>query len=308
MIRVSCAPPSFGVVVEAPLIHLMVELPCGARGLDARYLNDVLPPSILQIQTNLQYFLICVYSFTIMANLTYPSFTETSHRSMYPDISPSNPILSAAGKVIIITGGGTGIGKAIATAFSEARAAVVILIGRTEAYLKATQNELSLVTTTIVDYFVADITDQAAVEAAFSTTFHRYGKVDVLVNNAGYLSVHTSLANSPLEDYWNGFEINVKGPIITTQAFMKIAQTGAALINVSSGAAHIPYIEGFSGYSAAKLAAAKIMEYVQHENPKLRVFNLNPGRVETNMAKSSGLARIFDESSTSSPNCIVAAC
>jgi NAD(P)-dependent dehydrogenase (short-subunit alcohol dehydrogenase family) len=233
-----------------------------------------------------------------MANPAYPSFTGISHRSPYPDISPSNPILSATGKVILITGGGTGIGKAIATAFSEARAAVVILIGRTEAHLKATQVELSLVATTKVDYFVADITDQVAVETAFSTAFHRYGKVDVLVNNAGYLSVHTSLAKSPLEDYWRGFEVNIKGPIITTQAFMKIAQPGATLINVTSAAAHIPYIEEFSGYSAAKLAGVKIMEYVQHENPELRVFNLNPGFIETNMAKASGLPqRMFDESS-----------
>jgi NAD(P)-dependent dehydrogenase (short-subunit alcohol dehydrogenase family) len=239
-----------------------------------------------------------------MANSHYPSFTEISHRSPYPDISPSNPILSARGKTILITGGGTGIGKAIATAFSEAQAAVVILIGRTEAHLKATQAELSLATTTTtttttkVDYFVADITDQATVEMVFLTAFHRYGKIDVLVNNAGYLSVHTSLAKSPLEDYWRGFEINIKGPIITTQAFLKIAQAGATLINVTSGAAHISYIEGFSGYSAAKLAAVKIMEYVQHENPELRVFNLNPGFVETNMAKESGLPMtVFDESS-----------
>jgi NAD(P)-dependent dehydrogenase (short-subunit alcohol dehydrogenase family) len=174
-----------------------------------------------------------------MANSKYPSFTKITHRSSYPDISPSNPILSATGKVILITGGGTGIGKAIAIAFSEAQAAVVILIGRTEAHLKATQAELSLVTTTKVDYFVADITDKVTVETAFSTTFHRYGKVDVLVNNAGYLSVHRSLAESSLEDYWRGFEINIKGPIITTQAFMKIAQTGATIINVSSASAHI---------------------------------------------------------------------
>jgi NAD(P)-dependent dehydrogenase (short-subunit alcohol dehydrogenase family) len=126
-----------------------------------------------------------------MANPTYPSFTEIFHRSPYPYTSPSNPILSAAGKVILITGGGTGIGKAIAAALSEARASVVILLGRTEAHLKATQAELSLVTTTKGDYFVADITDQVTVETAFSTAFHRYGKVDVLVNNAGYLSVHT---------------------------------------------------------------------------------------------------------------------
>ncbi|KAE9370003.1 NAD(P)-binding protein [Stipitochalara longipes BDJ] len=240
-----------------------------------------------------------------MANSTYPSFTEISHPSPYPDISPNNPSLSATGKVILITGGGTGIGKAIATAFSEARAAVVILIGRTEAHLKVTQAELSLVTTTKVDYFVADITDQVTFETAFSTAFHRYGKVDVLVNNAGYLSVHTSLAKSPLEDYWRGFEINIKGPIITTQAFMKIAQAGATIINVSSGAAHISYIEGFSGYSAAKLATIKIMEYVQHENPELRVFNINPGFIETNMAKASGLpTEIFDESGLPGAFCV----
>jgi hypothetical protein len=82
-----------------------------------------------------------------MTSSTYASFTEISHRSSYPDISPSNPILSATGKVILITGGGSGIGKAIAIAFSEAQAAVVVLIGRTEAHLRATQAELSLVTT-----------------------------------------------------------------------------------------------------------------------------------------------------------------
>jgi short-subunit dehydrogenase len=77
-----------------------------------------------------------------------------------------------------------------------------------------------------------------------------------------------------------------------------IAQTGATLINVTSAAAHIPYIEEFSGYSAVKLAGVKIMQYMQHENPELHVFNLNPGFVETNMAKASGLPqRIFDESS-----------
>ncbi|TAQ86115.1 hypothetical protein B7494_g5559 [Chlorociboria aeruginascens] len=226
----------------------------------------------------------------------YPSFTKTFHHAPYPDISPSNPTLSAEGKVILITGGGAGIGKAIVTAFIEAKAAVVLLIGRTEGPLIQTHAELSLTSTTKVDYCLADITDPEAVEHAFSTAIQRYGKVDVLVNNAGYLSVHTSLAKSPLHDYWCGFEINIKGPIVTTQAFLKIARPGATLINISSGAAHIPYIPDFSGYSAAKLAAAKLMEYVQHENPELRVFNVQPGTVETNMAKKSELrVPLYDE-------------
>lgn len=111
----------------------------------------------------------------------------------------------------------------------------------------------------------------------------------MLVNNAGYLSSHKPLAESPLDDYWRGFEINIKGPIATTQAFLKIARPGATLINVSSGAAMLPYIPTYSGYSASKLAACKIMEYVQRENPRLRVFNLQPGMVETSMSKKSGL-------------------
>jgi NAD(P)-dependent dehydrogenase (short-subunit alcohol dehydrogenase family) len=232
----------------------------------------------------------------IMSTPRYPSFTKTSHHASYPDISPSNPILSAGGKVVLITGGGTGIGKAIVTAFIEAEAAVVILVGRTEGPLKQTQAELSPTSTTKVDYYLADITDPTAVENAFSAAIQRYSKIDVLVNNAGYLSVHTSLAKSPLDDYWRGFEINIKGPIVTTQAFLKFAQPGATLINVSSGAAHVPYIPDFSGYSAAKLAAAKLMEYVQHENSGLRVFNFQPGFVETNMAKKSELSvPLYDE-------------
>ncbi|KAE8454263.1 hypothetical protein EG329_005188 [Mollisiaceae sp. DMI_Dod_QoI] len=225
-----------------------------------------------------------------MAGTRYPSFTQAFHHSPYPEISPSRPTLSAKGKVIFITGGGTGIGKAIAAAFIEAGATAIVLIGRTETTLKSAQAELSVTDTTVVRYHLADITDPAAVEDAFSTTVQRYGKVDVLINNAAYLAVHKPLIVSPLDDYWRGFEINVKGPIVTTQAFLKIARPGATLINVSSGAAHIPYIPDYSGYSAAKLASSKIMEYVQRENPELRVFNLQPGTVETSMAKKSGLS------------------
>jgi NAD(P)-dependent dehydrogenase (short-subunit alcohol dehydrogenase family) len=218
-----------------------------------------------------------------------PAFTTICHHSPYPEISPGRSTLSAKGKVILITGGGTGIGKATAAAFIEAEAKTVILIGRTEATLKAAQAELSLKGSNLVNYYLADTTDPVAIEKAFSATVQRYGKMDVLVNNAGYLSVHKPLAESPLDDYWKGFEINIKGPIVTSQAFLKVAKPGATLINVSSGAAMLPYIPSYSGYSASKLASCKIMEYLQQENPELRVFNLQPGIIETNMAKKSGL-------------------
>ena len=142
-------------------------------------------------------------------------FTKTYHRSPYPDIAPTNPALSAAGKVVVITGGGRGIGAAIAAAFVKAAATAIILVGRTEATLKETKAKLSANTKCSISYCLADTTDPVAIEKAFSTAVKLYGKIDLLVNNAGYLDQHKPFAESALDDYWRCFEVNVKGPIVT---------------------------------------------------------------------------------------------
>lgn len=227
----------------------------------------------------------------------YGSFTKIHHHAPHSEISPSNPALSVAGKVIVITGGSSsGIGIAIAHAFVEAGAEAIMLIGRTESSLRETQIEISGANTASVSYSIADITDPKAIAAAFSATIKLYGKIDVLVNNAGYLSSLLPLVEAPLDDYWLGFEANVKGPVTTTQAFLKIAQPGSTIINVSTALAVLPALPNMSAYTSSKLATAKIMESVQNENPGLRVFNLQPGVIKTNMAKKSGwVAQQWDE-------------
>jgi NAD(P)-dependent dehydrogenase (short-subunit alcohol dehydrogenase family) len=221
----------------------------------------------------------------------YGSFTKTHHRAPYDAIAPSNPTLSAAGKTIVITGGGGGIGRAISAAFVEAGAAAIMLIGRNESTLKQAQTEATLSdkNSTWISYTSADITDPAAIEQAFSTTIKLYGRIDVLVNNAGYMDEHKALFESNLDDYWHSFEINVKGPVVTTRAFLKVAQPGANIINISSSSAVIPLVPTISAYSGSKLAVSKIMECVHHENPDLRVFNVQPGLINTDMAKRVGL-------------------
>ncbi len=230
-----------------------------------------------------------------MSNTQFPSFTKTFHHSSYHDISPNNPSLSVAGKVVFITGGGKGIGKGIATAFVEAGAKATVITGRIEVALSETKAELSRTGKGAIDYFTADIADVSAVEAAFSATARIYGKVDILINNAGYLDAHASFAESCLEDYWRGFEVNVKGPLVTTQAFLKVAAPNATVINVNSAAAHVPYVSGFSAYSTAKIASARFMEYLQHEEPDLRVFNLHPGTILTDMARKAGKVETEDD-------------
>jgi NAD(P)-dependent dehydrogenase (short-subunit alcohol dehydrogenase family) len=215
-----------------------------------------------------------------------PSFIKTYHHSQYREISDTNPSLSQAGKVIFITGGSKGIGKAITLSFAKAGAKAIIITGRTKATLDETKAELSKYGVPI-SAFVADVTDSKAIEDAFSTTYKNYGPVDVLISNAGYLSTHVDIQESPLEDYWQGFETNVKGGIVVTQSFLKVAAPNATLINITSGAAHIPYIPSYSGYSASKIAFWKIMGYLPHERPDLRVINLQPGAIATDMAKKA---------------------
>lgn len=149
----------------------------------------------------------------------------TWHHTTYPAISENDPALSAKGKIVFITGGGRGIGRAVAKSFAIAKADGIFLIGRNENDLFQTAKiaikaarEVSKSTTTI-RFTVADITDTHAVSAAVQQAISVYGRIDVLVQNAGYLDSHRSVVDSDLEDYWRTFEVNVKGGITVIQSF-----------------------------------------------------------------------------------------
>jgi NAD(P)-dependent dehydrogenase (short-subunit alcohol dehydrogenase family) len=126
------------------------------------------------------------------------------------------------------------------------------------------------------------------------------GVVDVLVSNAGYLPDLGPVKDASLDDWWRGMEVNVRGPLILTRAFLDVAGPNAALLNISSSVAHVPYYPGYSSYASSKLAAAKAFEYIQKENPTIRVISIHPGVVLTEMqeksAKALGMPPRFDDS------------
>jgi shikimate 5-dehydrogenase len=74
--------------------------------------------------------------------MAFPQYTKIFHNFSYPAIEPSRPELSTAGKVVFITGGGSGIGPRIAHAFAKSGAAKIIIMGRTESSLLSTKNEV----------------------------------------------------------------------------------------------------------------------------------------------------------------------
>ena len=211
-----------------------------------------------------------------------PSLTKTWHNASYPAISPSNPALSVVGKTVFITGGGAGIGFATANAFAEAGASTIAISGRTEKTLLSAKKDIESAHKGVrVLTFVADVTDQKAVDAAFASV----RKVDVLVHSAGYLPDLVPITQSGIQDWWAGFEINVKGAFIVTQAFLKVAASDATIIDLTTGMVHFPALPRYSAYQASKMAELRFFDSVQLEHPDLHVVHVHPGVVVTDMSR-----------------------
>lgn len=133
----------------------------------------------------------------------FPAPIANWHNDTYPAIDPTRPEVSAAGKTVVITGGGTGIGRATVEAFAKANAASITITGRRVSPLEETKKYVEAKYGVPVQTFAADITDEAAMKmVAFEV-----GGWDVVVNNAGYLAKPTSVTDSDVEDWWKGFEV-----------------------------------------------------------------------------------------------------
>jgi NAD(P)-dependent dehydrogenase (short-subunit alcohol dehydrogenase family) len=254
----------------------------------------------------------------------FPSLTSTWHNATYPSIEPSQPNLSVAGKTVLITGGGRGIGSRIAHAFAKAGASVIGITGRNESALQSTKASIQTeYPSTKVLTFTTDVVDEAAVNAAFAVVKEASKKkqgIDIGVLNAGYFQDASPIAPSPsasatessetVKEWWKGFETNVLGSYITTRAFLNNMNaksssnpTGPILIAASTaGICFFPPPPTLSGYVTSKVASAQFFQSVAAENPDLRVINFHPGVVETEMGKKgsdAGLKLPVDDSTSS---------
>ncbi|PQE18104.1 short-chain dehydrogenase reductase SDR protein [Rutstroemia sp. NJR-2017a BVV2] len=225
-----------------------------------------------------------------------PGYTPTWHDKSYPYISPTRPELSVAGKTIIVTGGGTGIGASIAQSFALAGAKAIGLLGRRENVLLETAAKISSIAPSVqISHALADVADASALSTAVSSLSQTFSsKIDIFVSNAGYFPTLGSIADTDAEDWWKAFEVNVKGGFNAIKAFLAVAAPGAKFINISTGGATIPSWPGFSAYAASKLAMLKIVEYFSVEREDIWAVNVHPGVVASDMNTKSGFGA-FDE-------------
>lgn len=196
------------------------------------------------------------------------------------------------GKVVVITGGGSGIGASIAKAFAAGGSTKVAIISRTERKLLATKYAIEKeFQGTEVLAMPADITNAKQVDDAFLTISQAFGKINVLVcNSASMPGPHPVLSPSfDVQDWWAAFNTNILGTLYTVKGFAKYATKGAHILHISTAIAHIPPLEaGVSAYAASKIAATKLFDYIALENPELYVINVHPGLVDTDMSRKSG--------------------
>jgi len=214
----------------------------------------------------------------------FPSFTKTYHNKSYAAISPlARPSLSVAGKHVVITGGGTGIGKAIALGFAEACASSISILGRRLDRLHAASATiLARVPSAKVFVYSADLADRASTHDAFEQIAQRVGKIDIFVSNAGVYA-DGPVATADVDEFMRTFEGNVRGALNAFQAFIPHAAAGAYLLSTSTGIAHVAPMFPQAAYAASKVANVKLVEAIAAEHPELHVVQIQPGVVATEM-------------------------
>ena len=151
-------------------------------------------------------------------------------------------------KVVLVTGASTGIGLATARLLAK-NGAKLALNARSKDKLEQLSKELpgSAV-------FPADMSDESAVRKMIDEIKAKFGRLDVLINNAGR-GMHCPLESIDIEEYRKLLDLNVLGPLVAMQAAIPVMrkQGGGAMVNISSGTA-LMYAPGLSGYSATKRA------------------------------------------------------
>ncbi|MBY6050014.1 SDR family oxidoreductase [Vannielia litorea] len=188
-------------------------------------------------------------------------------------------------KSIIITGGGSGVGRSTAEAFFEAGWKVGLIGRRREALEETANGREALV-------LPCDVTDEAAVEGAFAEAAKAWGRVDAVFNNAG-----VSLGGAPIDeidvaDWRNLIDINVTGSFIVARAAFGVMRRqepqGGRIINNGSVSAYVPRW-GSAPYTASKHAVTGLTRSISLDG---RPFNIACGQIDIGNALTPMAAKM----------------
>lgn len=191
------------------------------------------------------------------------------------------------GKVVLITGGSTGIGAEVARLLA-ARGAKVAVAARRADKLDAVVAQISKEGGAARAYTL-DVTDKHQVQAVVAAVVADFGKLDVLINNAGLMPIRP-MAEANTDEWDAMIDVNLKGTLYGIAAALPrfLAQSSGHIINLSSVAGVKVFAPGGTVYSGTKFAVSAITEGLRQEvGDKVRVTSIAPGAVDSDLKHST---------------------
>lgn len=191
------------------------------------------------------------------------------------------------GEVAFITGASRGLGRALAEAFANAGAALVLCSrGASDLFPVAR----SIANTTAVEWGAVDVSDEGAVADLVSRASGRLGPISVLVNNASVLGRRIPLRDHSVDEWRRVLDINLTGTLIPTLAVlpgMRELRRGS-IINVSSGVGHVAR-QRWGAYAISKWGVEALTNNLALEEADagIRVNTVDPGRLQTEMRRAA---------------------
>ncbi|XXU52865.1 3-oxoacyl-ACP reductase family protein [Sorangium sp. So ce1078] len=192
------------------------------------------------------------------------------------------------GKVALVTGGSRGIGAAIARRLAHEGAAVAITYAASPAKAAEVVHGIEAAGGRAIAVR-ADSADAEAVRSAVAQTVKTFGRIDVLVNNAGVAAM-APIDQFSLEEFDRLMAVNVRGLFVATQEAVRHMGEGGRVINIGSVSGDVALMAGMAVYAATKAAVAGLTRgWARDLGPRgITVNNIQPGPVDTDMNPADG--------------------
>ena len=186
------------------------------------------------------------------------------------------------GKVALITGASQGLGRALVLAYAKEGARVVIN-ARSEESIHPVAEEIESSGAEVLA-LAADVSKSTDVERLVDETVERFGRIDVLVNNAGVLGPRVEILEYPEEEWRRVIDANLTGPFLVSKAIVPHMPEGGSIVNVVSGVS----VEGrpeWGAYSVSKFGVEGLTQILASELEErgIRVNAVDPGGMRTEM-------------------------
>ncbi|KAI4277392.1 MAG: hypothetical protein L6R38_005456 [Xanthoria sp. 2 TBL-2021] len=214
--------------------------------------------------------------------------TDPVHNDTYPAIDPLTADLS--GKSVFISGASRGLGHAMSLSFAKAGASFIALGARGD--MTSLVEEIKKVATAAkrnppkVLPIKFDVTSQETIDNAAAVVEKEFGKIDVVINNAGVFPAMTKIADSDVDEWWRTWTVNLRGTYLVTRAFLPLMLKGGdkQIVNVCSVGANL-ILPGQSAYQPSKLAQLRFTEFIctEYGDQGVVAFCIHPGNIPTEL-------------------------